>query len=71
MNPRVKEESLKLIKMEEGVEVKTTDDKTDDMNDQSDLYLTLYTTTDKVEDFEFEYLLVHILNHNYKLTIFH
>lgn len=95
VNPEVKEESLKRIKMEEGVEVKThdeefdkfmkfpiepgpviTDDKTqvyrylrdaDDLNDQSDLYLTLYTTTDKVEDFEFEYLLVHILNHNYKL----
>ena len=99
VNPKVKEESLKRIKMEEGVEVKThdeefdrfvkfpkepgpviTDDKTDgdsdsfaflakadDLNDQSDLYLTLYTTTDKVEDFEFEYLLVHILNHNYKL----
>ena len=62
--------------MEEGVEVKTTDNKTqvyrylrdaDNLNDQSDLYLTLYTTTDKVEDLEFEYLLVHILNHNYKL----
>ena len=70
VNPAVKEESLKLIKMEEGVEVKTSDDKiksTDNMNDQSDVYLTLYTTTNKVEDFEFEYLLVHILNHNYKL----
>ena len=67
VNPNVKEKSLKLIKMEEGVEVKTTDDKTDVINDQSDVYLTLYTTTNKVEDFEFEYLLVHILNHNYKL----
>lgn len=86
VNAKVKEESLKLIKMEEGVEVKThdeefnkfvkfpresgpviTDNKTDDLNDQSDVYLTLYTTTDTVEDFEFEYLLVHILNHNYKL----
>lgn len=74
VNPEVKEKSLKLINMEEGVEVKTTDNKTkttdnktDVIDDQSDVYLTLYTTTNKVEDFEFEYLLVHILNHNYKL----